>query len=251
MPDKESSSENKKSEQVNIHKGHRDRLKRKFLNSDGENLEQHEALEVLLYYALPQKNTNSIAHELLRRFVSLSGVFEADWADLMQVDGIKEHAATLIKLQTALFRMYMQDKYEIKNVMLTSENAGKYILNLFYGYKTERLYAIMLDAEYRVISAVKISDGTNNSSPVYPRDIIKSTLETNAVNVILAHNHPNGPLIPSAADINVTKIIDKALTFINVRLIDHIIVSGNQYLSILHDLGRLNFVSEDKNSKKE
>ena len=243
MPNEEKSNNKKeKPPAVNVHKGHRDRLKRKFLNAD--NLEQHEALEVLLYYALPQKNTNQIAHELLRKFGSLAGVFEAEMSDLMKVDGIKEHAATLIKLQTALFRMYLQDKYEIKNIKLTPENAGKYIINLFYGYTFERLYAIMLDAEFRVISPVKISDGTNNSSPVYPRDIIKSALETNAVNVILAHNHPNGLLIPSAADIKVTKIVDKALSFINVCLIDHIIVADNKYLSILHDLGRLNFVTE-------
>lgn len=241
MPNEDISNNN---EAANVHIGHRERLKNKFLQSNGEGLEQHEALEVLLYYALPRKNTNQIAHELLQKFGSLSGVFEADLSDLITVKGIKKHTATLIKLQTALYRMYMQDKYEIKNLKLTPSNAGDYIINLFYGLKFERFIAIMLDSEFRVISWAKISDGTNNSSPVYPREVIKRTLETNASNVILAHNHPNGPLIPSAADIKVTKIVDKALSFINVRLIDHIIVADNKYLSILQDLGHISFVQE-------
>lgn len=228
----------------NVHRGHRERLKRKFLNSDGSALEQHEALELLLYYARPQLNTNIIAHELLKKFGSLAGVFEADYNDLQTVDGVKEHTATLIKFQTALLRMYMQDKYEIRNVKLTPANAGAYIKNLFYGYKVERFYAVMLDSDFRVIAAVNLSQGTNNSSPVYPREVIRKALETNAANVILAHNHPNGLLIPSAADINVTKLVDKALTFINVRLIDHIIVADNKYKSLLHEMGKINFINE-------
>ncbi len=230
----------------NIHQGHRDRLKRKFLNSGGDGFEPHEALELLLFYALPQKNTNQIAHELLQKFGSLSGVFEAEKEDLEKINGIKDHAATLIKLQTALLRMYMQDKYEIKNMKLTPQNAGEYIKNLFYGYKIEVLFAIMLDAEFRVIATEKISTGTNNSSPVYSRDIVQRALATNASYVILAHNHPNGLLVPSSADMKVTRIIDNGLTYINVRLIDHIIVADNRYISLFKELGKINYTSEDE-----
>ncbi len=228
----------------NIHEGHRNRLKRKFLNSDSEDFEPHEALEILLFYALPQKNTNIIAHELLQRFGSLAGVLEAEISDLVKVNGIKEHTATLIKLQLAMFRMYLKDKYEVRNLKLTPDNAGDYIKTLFYGYTDEVLFAIMLDADFSLISTSKISVGTNNSSSVYSREVITKALETNASNVILAHNHPNGLLMPSAADIRATKIIDSGLSFINVRLIDHVIVANNKFTSVLNKLGQLNYVHE-------
>lgn len=235
-----------KEKKKNIHEGHRQRLKRKLLNTDGEAIEPHEALELLLYYAIPQKNTNPIAHALLQKFGSLSGVLEADFNDLTEVVGIKDHAATLIKLQLAMMRMYDLDKYEVRNIRMTPENAGAYVMNLLQGYKVERLYAIMLDAENRLISVVKISEGTNDSSPVYPRAVVKAALETNAEHVILAHNHPNGILVPSKQDIDVTRIVDNALVFVNVRLIDHIIVAGNGYMSIMKELNKFHFL-EDRN----
>lgn len=233
-----------KTEKVNIHEGHRKRLKRKLLNFDSENFEPHEALEILLFYSLPRQNTNPIAHELLRRFGSLSGVLEADVSDLITVTGIKEHTATLIKLQLAMFRMYMQDKYVVPNMKITPDNAGDYIKTLFYGYKDEVLFAVMLDADFSLICATKINEGTNNGSSIYTREIIKKAVEANASNIILAHNHPNGLLIPSAADIKATRIVDSALSFINVRLVDHVIVANNKYTSIMNKLGQLNYVSE-------
>ncbi|MBS7297992.1 MAG: DNA repair protein RadC [Eubacteriales bacterium] len=236
-------------EKKNIHAGHRNRLKRKLLNMDSENFEPHEALEILLFYALPQKNTNPIAHELLQKFGSLSGVLEADLSDLIKVNGIKEHSATLIKLQLAMFRMYMQDKYEIKNMKITPDNAGDYIKRLFLGYNHEVLFAIMLDADFSLISTEKITEGTNNGTGIYSREIMSKALETNASNIILAHNHPNGLLIPSAADLNATRVIENGLSFINVRLVDHVIVANNKFTSILNKLGQLNYVHEYEESE--
>ena len=231
-------------EKKNIHSGHRQRLKRKLLNLDSEDFEPHEALEILLFYALPQKNTNPIAHELLRRFGSLSGVLEAEVSDLITVDGIKEHTATLIKLQLAMFRMYVQDKYEVRNMKITPDNAGDYIKKLFYGYKDEVLFAIMLDADFSLITTTKINEGTNNGSTIYTREIIKKAMESNASNIILAHNHPNGLLMPSAADIKATRVVDSGLSFVNVRLVDHVIVANNKFTSIMNKMGLLNYVNE-------
>lgn len=227
----------------NVHEGHRLRLKTKFLES-ADSLEQHEMLELLLFFARPQVNTNEIAHKLLRKFGSLAGVFEADFKSLTEVDGVKEHSATLIKLQLEMFRRYMQDKFDVKNMKLTSENAGEYIKSLFYGYTVEVFYLILLDADFRVISAEKIATGTNNCANISSREVNRIAVNQNASYIILAHNHPNGILIPSAADINATKVIDNGLTFVNVKLIDHIIVAGDKYMSLLNELGRINYVSE-------
>lgn len=227
----------------NIHEGHRRRLKNKFLEAP-DSLEQHEMLELLLFFARPQINTNEIAHRLLRKFGSLAGVFEADFASLAEVEGVKEHTATLIKLQLELFRRYMQDKYEIKNMKLSSQNAGEYIKSLFYGYTNEVFYLILLDADFRIISTEKLTTGTNDSANISSREVNRIAVNQNAVYVILAHNHPNGILIPSAEDIKTTKIIDNGLTFVNVKLIDHIIVAGDKYISLLSELGRINYVGE-------
>ncbi len=88
----------------------------------------------------------------IQRFGGISRVFEANMSDLMQVDGVKEHTATLLKLQTIIYKMYLKDKYEVKNEKLTPYSAGQFAIKLFYGYTVEVLFAIMLDAEFRLIS---------------------------------------------------------------------------------------------------
>ena len=215
----------------NVHEGHRARLKRKLVNSP-DSILPHEALEILLFYALPQKNTNPIAHELLAKFGSMSGVLEADFHDLKSVSGIKEHSATRIKLMQTMFKMYVEDKYETNKPKVTASNLRQYLSPLFIGEIDELFYALMLDSEYSLISTVKLSKGTNNSSAVYPREIVKKALEVNAANVILVHNHTNGILAPSSTDVKTTELVRQALSVINVMLIDHIIVADKHYASI-------------------
>lgn len=233
-------------EKKNIHRGHRERLKRKFLASSGEDLEPHELLEILLFYALPQKNTNEIAHELLRTFGSVSGVLEADINDLIKVEGIKEHSATLLKLQLLVFRTYLKEKNDMKNRVLTEEMVPGYVKSLFFGYKDEVMFAIMLDAEKRLISAVKLSEGTKYKAPLYSRELIRRVMEANADYVILAHNHPSGDVMPSKGDLHTTNVAEVALSYVNVRLLDHLIVAGEKYTSVLGYMKRPKYVREEK-----
>ena len=233
-------------EKKNIHRGHRERLKRKFLATSGEDLEPHELLEILLFYALPQKNTNEIAHELLRTFGSVSGVLEADINDLIKVEGIKEHSATLLKLQLLVFRTYLKEKNDMKNRVLTEEMVPGYVKSLFFGYKDEVMFAIMLDAEKRLISAVKLSEGTKYKAPLYSRELIRRVMEANADYVILAHNHPSGDVMPSKGDLHTTNVAEVALSYVNVRLLDHLIVAGEKYTSVLGYMKRPKYVREEK-----
>lgn len=231
-------------EKKNIHKGHRERLKRKFLSMNGEDLEPHELLEILLFYALPQKNTNEIAHELLRTFGSVSGVLEANTKDLVKIDGIKEHTATLLKLQLAMFRTYLKEKHDMKNRVLTEEMVPGYVKSLFLGYKDEVMFAVMLDAEKRLISAVKVSEGTKYKAPLYTRELIRRAVEADAAGVILAHNHPGGDTTPSKGDLHTTSVADVALSYVNVRLLDHLVVAGDNYTSVMGYLKRPKYVRE-------
>ncbi len=226
--------EQKKTE--NVHKGHRQRMRAKFLAQGLEAFPQHEALELLLYYAYSQKNTNVIAHNLLKRFGSLSGVFDADFQSLIQVEGVGEQTAVLLMLQSAMCRMYLADKNQaVKNRQITPTNAGEYLKTLFYGYTNEIFYMLSLDNECRLISADIVARGTVNNVAVYSREIVKKALETKAAFVIMSHNHPNGVLLPSEQDIKTTRVIDQALSFINVKLIDHIIVADNRYISLVKE----------------
>ncbi len=232
----------------NPHKGHRERLKRKFLNTNGVGFEPHELFELLLFYAMPQKDTNEIAHRLVKRFGSISGVLEAEYYDLIKIDGVKEHTAVLIKLLLVFMRTYFSEKYDAKDISFSPHTAGEYMVNKFIGLKEERLYAIMLDSDFRLITEGVISEGTSNRTGVYPREIARMALETNARYVILAHNHPSGHIKPSKSDIDATQAVMNSLSMLDVILADHIIVCGKRYKSILEVMKEIHYVDKQYNN---
>ncbi len=223
-------------EKENVHKNHRNRLRQKFIENDIEALQPHEVLELLLFYAYRQRDTNEIAHNLLKKFGSLSGVFEADINSLQEVEDVGYNTAVFLKLQGNIQRYYMKEKFsKMRNLQITPQNIGEYARHLFYGYTDEVFYLISLNSNCEVISADIISKGTVNSSVVYSREVVKKALETKAVFVILAHNHPNGVLAPSEGDVKTTKVLAEALNFINVKLIDHVIVARGEHISLFKD----------------
>ncbi len=221
----------------NIHKNHRQRLREKFSNAVEEGnvdnvLEDHELLELLLFTAIPRKNTNDLAHYLMNEFGSLSGVVDADKEQLMSIDGIGEQAATVIKLISSLVKRYINDVNDIKNARLTPLNINSYIKNLFYGHTNEIAYLLFLDKDCVVKKIKRLTSGTVNATPIYPREVVKLAVNERFPYVILAHNHPNSNSMPSAADMEITKIIDKALSFVEVRLVDHVIVAKDKVTSL-------------------
>lgn len=218
----------------NLHMGHRDRLRKKFYESDGDTLEPHELLELLLCSVNSQKNTNPIARELIMKFGTIYNVFTASEQELSEVEGMGKQSVTLIKLQAALLRRYYVDiETGKKNMRLTPRNSGKYIASYFYGYARETAILFALDKECRVIRSTVLGKGSEDKVHVTIRDVVKAAMETKAVYVILAHNHPSGTLDVSAADVRLTSEIERALSFMNIKLLDHIIVADGQYLSMI------------------
>lgn len=216
----------------NLHENHRDRLKNKFLSGGADVLEDHEFIELLLFYALPRQNTNEIAHRLINEFGTLGEIFDADIENLMKIDGISKHTATMFKLMSVCVNKYVNDKNNIANAMLTPKNINTYIKNLFYGHTNEIAYAILLDKECIVKKVRKLSEGTVNAAPMYPREVVKLAVNERYPYMILAHNHPNGNAMPSQSDLQITKTIELALSFVEVRLVDHVIVSGEKVISL-------------------
>ena len=212
------------------HYGHRQRLKARYIDFGVENLSDHEILELLLFYAIPQKNTNDIAHALIDEFGSLQGVLSADVDSIKNVKGMGEHSAILIKLLSDVQRRIRLSDNKDLNKLDSLSKIGKYLMNYYEGVNEERVTALLFDNSMRLIDFVVISTGSLNSSSVDCRAIAEISLRKNAACVILAHNHPNGLAIPSSDDRLVTKSVDAALSVIGVHLIEHIIIGSGNYI---------------------
>ncbi|MBA1335388.1 MAG: UPF0758 family protein [Firmicutes bacterium] len=216
---------------MKLHEGHRKRVKDRYLAEGLDAFEDHQVLEMLLFYCIPRKDTNELAHRMIREFGSLAGLFEADPKDISRRCGVSENTAILVSLIPSLARRYFKGKWGDKPVLNASSKAGEYCVSLFAGRTYEAFFAICLDAQKRVNYAALVQEGTLTEAPVYPRLIVEAALRHQASSVILAHNHPGGSMQPSKADVEVTGRITQALETISVNVVDHIIVAGERYFS--------------------
>ena len=189
-------------------------------------------LELLLFYSIPRSDTNEIAHELLNKFGSLHGVFEAGMEDLMSVNGISRHSAVLIKMIPELFVVYGRDKVRDIQKINSSDDAKQFFIPRFYGKVREEVQLVLLDDKMNIIKWVKIYEGSVNSANVPIRKIVEIAIENRATNVIIAHNHPTGLILPSKDDLRATAKVREALALVDVKLLDHVIVSDNEAASL-------------------
>lgn len=217
---------------MGIHDEHRKRMKQKFTDNGMDSFADHEVLELLLYYAIARRDVNPIAHELINRFGSLSAVFDAPIKDLLEVDGIGEHSATLIKMLPEIARRYLISRSSAENVLDSPEKAGNYVRSFFYSMQKECVYIVCLDAKSKVITTKCITKGDVNSVPLTPRQVVEFALTNHANSIIIAHNHPNGFALPSVSDKNTTRKIQEALKTVDIEVLDHIIVADDDYVSL-------------------
>jgi len=217
---------------ANIHSGHRLRMKERFIKEGLDSFSDHQILELLLFFGIPYKDTNAIAHGLLQRYGSVSAVLEADYEELSHTKWIGANAAVLLKLIPEITRRYYNDRWKERPQLSSSTKAGEYALPLFIGLNHEVFYLICLDSQNRVNMAVPVFKGTINEAPVYPRLIVENALRYKANSVIFAHNHPGGSVNASNADVEVTLKLKTALDYISVKVADHIIVAGKDYISM-------------------
>lgn len=226
------SKKNAPSAEAFLHEGHRQRIKNQFLKNGLDSFAPHVVLELLLYYAIPLKDTNPVAHELLQKFGSLSGVFDAPVEELLTVSGVGKSAATLIKLVPQLCRRYQEDLDSGKHFVCSFEDAGSYLVKKFIGRQNEAVILLLLDSRMRVQYCDVVNEGSATEANIYLKKIAKTAVEYNAVYAILAHNHPSGECLPSSQDIDTTRWLHSALETLEIKMIDHIIVSGNNYISM-------------------
>ena len=216
-----------------VHKGHRERLKARFLETGLDSFTDVQALELLLFYAIPQKDTNPIAHALLDRFGSLSQVLDAPLEALKKVPGISDHSASLLRLVTELARFYQVDSAQRTEVLTSLDACGRYLVPRFFGRKVETVFLLCLDAKCKVLCCREIGEGSVNAASISVRKVVEAALSANATSVVLAHNHPSGVALPSADDVQTTCRIAAALSAVEVQLIDHIVVAEGDFISMV------------------
>lgn len=218
---------------INPHENHRSRVKKRFESEGLKSFDDHNVLELLLFYSIPQRDTNDTAHMLINEFGSLSAVFDAPIETLTNVSGVGENTATLIKLIPELFSRYEQDKLNNNRIILNSaESAGKYFVSRFIGINTEKLFAVCMDNKCKINKFVSVSDGSVNYTDMNMRKIAGAAINSNSSSIIIAHNHPSGVAAPSAADIDSTRTLILTLKKLDIRVSDHIIVAGKEYFSM-------------------
>ncbi len=217
---------------MSIHDGHRNRMRDRFLHEGLDHFSEHEVLELILYYAVPRKDTNPIAHALINRFGSLAQVLDAPVEALEQVPGVTRNGAILLKLTPQAGRYYLVNRSAHMTVLSTLDQCGDYLLPYFFGRRNETVFLLCLDAKCGVLSCREVGEGSISSANVPIRRIVELALGANAASVILAHNHPGGIAVPSREDIASTRRVAAALEAVDVVLADHVIVAEDDFVSM-------------------
>lgn len=206
-----------------IHTGHRQRMKEEFLARGLEGWPDHKVLELLLFFSRFQGDTNPLAHALIDRFGSLTGVFHATHDQLMTVKGVGENTATLIQLVLAVAARYLQERTDLRRVYQTSGQFNDLLKNKFLGARNELVYMVCLDGKYKLLACYKIGEGVADAASITTRKVMETALACNASVVVLAHNHVSGLALPSTEDILTTQHLKKSLRQVGILLHDHFV----------------------------
>lgn len=217
---------------MSIHDGHRKRLKNRFLEQGLDGFDDHNVLELFLFYTLPRQDTNPIAHALLDRFGTLDAVFEAPVEELSKVAGIGENSAAFLKLVPAVARRYEMERNRPEEIIDSSEKAGAFLVPLYMLERDEVVYVMCLDAKGKLLCCKELFRGVANTTEISLRKIAELALSKNASSIIISHNHTSGIALPSAEDERTTKLIKDTLERIGIALKDHIIVAGDDFISM-------------------
>ena len=217
---------------MNIHAGHREKMRNKFLTGGLEAFADHEALELLLYYAIPRRDTNPIAHALMERYGSLSAVLAAPLEDLQKVEGIGESAAVLLKLVPQIQKKARLADARRETALTSVSQFGAYLLEQFHGEKNEVIYQLCLDRKGKLLTCKRLGEGDMSSANLDIRRMIENAILFSASGVVLAHNHPSGIALPSAEDKATTHRLAMALRAVEIELVDHLIIADDDYISL-------------------
>lgn len=214
------------------HDGHRDRLRQRFLKYGMDVLPDDQVLELLLFYAVPRRDTNALARKLLAHFGTIAAVLEAPMQELKAAGGLSDNAAVLLQLMTPLARRYLLSRTQDSTVLASTQACGEYLLPYFFGAKEELVYLLCLDGKCKVLACRLLQTGSVNSASFSIRKAAEAAMACNASSVVLAHNHTSGVALPSHADLETTQRLRDALEPLGILLADHVVVADNDFVSM-------------------
>ncbi len=215
----------------NIHNGHRQRMRERIKKYGADSLEDHELLEVLLYYCIPRKNTNPVAHKLLKEFGSLYELFSADYLDIADKGEISENAALFLTLTAEMAKKLNSKRLEKGEQLNTSKKAGAFCIDKLKFERVEVFCLLCLDAANRLINISEVNRGTATGVEIKARKLVELAVRYKAVKVILLHNHPGGNVLPSPEDVFLTNEAKRLLESVEIEVVDHIVVNEDSYFS--------------------
>lgn len=219
-------------DEKNIHQGHRQRMHERVQAQGFDSLAEHEALEYLLYFTIARGDTNALAHALIHRFGSLSGVLGASEEELCTVRGIGPASARLLHLLPEISRYYLGSCVEKELAIKSTEQMGRFLQARFVGVQHERVLLVALDKQSRVRGTFWLKDGGRTAVSLEIKDVVEAAIRGGTDTVVLCHNHPNGLAFPSREDLLATENIVRALGMLKITLRDHIILTEQEYFSM-------------------
>lgn len=218
---------------MSVHEKHRERLDRRVREYGLEVLEAHEQLEELLFAVIPRGDTNALAHRLLERFITVAGVLNADYEELLTVEGVGKRAAMFLTSLPALLGITERSlTAEAPPTLKSLEEIQSFVTTYFYGKLIEAAYLFSLNSSYKLLAVTKISEGTHGQTHIYPSRVVKQALRDNASIALVVHNHPCGELKPSKNDLVLSRALGNAFNAVDIVFADSIVVSGTQIYSI-------------------
>jgi len=219
--------------------GHRQRLRDRFLERGLDAFKDDEVLELLLTLGTPRRDCKDLARTVLERFGSLAAALEASPAELQQIKGLGPKNGFALHFIQAVARRYLKQRLEKKHYLRSSREVGDYLIHAMRDLKREVFMVLFLDASYGIIDTEVVAEGTLASNTIYPREIIKLALANHAAAVVVAHNHPSGSLTPSEADRRLTRNLYLACAFVNIQVLDHLIVGAAEKPYSFADHGQM------------
>lgn len=213
-------------------KGHRHRLRERFAADYGASMPDYELLELLLFHAVPRRDTKPLAKRLIDRFGSLAAVLASDAADLEAVKDSGPAVAGLLKAVNQAGRRLAREDLRERQEMGSWDKVIAYCRAELGHLPRESFHVLFLDQKNGLLAAEELSRGTVDQTSVYPREVVKRALELNAKALVMVHNHPSGDPTPSQADVDITRAVAAAAQALGVSLHDHVIVTRNDHKSL-------------------
>ncbi len=223
-----------KTNQSHSHSGHRSRLRNLILNTDVASLPEHQILELVLTYVLPQKDVNPLAHKLLEEFGTLANVFDSKPEELVKVEGVGEVVASFLNFCSILPEIYKNSRAKTKITLPGAKEIIEYILNTVTFTAIEKFYYLCLNEKGDLLCFKTLGSGSSSQLYVNKREFINQILKYPTQSVVICHTHPNGKPQPSDNDIAFTNDLYEILMSLSIKLCDHIIVSPEGYYSFFH-----------------